>query len=183
MTQYLGRVPKAERPRPVTPDKKPEKPTMEDPKPRLEEPLKPEARPNETTQAGSPTGSDAGVPEGMEGGVEGGMVGGVPGGVLGGVIGGTGSIVTDYDQPPRLLKQVRPTYPQDAFVKKIEGVVMLDVIIDSTGHVAAARVVQSVPLLDAAALQCVRQWIFSPAMKHGQPVAIRASVPVTFRIF
>src|SRR5262245_6994036 len=170
--------------RPVTPDPKPEKPTFVEPEtPKLEMPLKPEAREKESTQSGSPTGSDVGVPEGMEGGVDGGMVGGVPGGVIGGVIGGTGSIVLDYDQAPRPVRMPKPQYPQDAFVKKVEGTVTVEIVIDITGRVVFAKVVQSIPQLDAAAVQCVYQWVFQPAVKHGRPVATRATAPVTFRIF
>jgi len=135
-------------------------------------------------QFGSELGSDFGVPEGMEIGVEGGVVGGIPGGVLGGVLGGTGTgPVLDYDSAPRLIKQVRPQYPQEAFVKKVEGTVFLEVLIDSTGRVARARVLQSVPLLDAAALQCVYQWAFQPAVKRGRPVATIIHAPVSFRIY
>jgi protein TonB len=120
----------------------------------------------------------------MEGGVDGGQVGGVPGGVLGGVVGGTGDgPVMDYDQPPRPIKITRPQYPQEAFVKKIEGMVKVQILIDANGRVVNARVIQSIPLLDAAALQTVYQWVFSPAMKNGRPVATLAEAPVTFRIF
>jgi protein TonB len=174
---------KPEAAKPVTPEEKPEKPKFMEPQKPQETPLKPEARERETLQAGSPTGSDAGVPEGMEGGIEGGIVGGVPGGVLGGVIGGTGSIVLDYDQPPKAIKLTKPQYPQDAFVKKIEGTVVVEIVIDMTGRVVHARVVQSIPMLDAAALQTVYQWVFQPALKHGRAVATRATAPVTFRIF
>ncbi len=133
---------------------------------------------------GSPNGSDVGVPEGMAEGVEGGVVGGVPGGVLGGVIGGTGDgAVLDYDQPPRPLKITQPKYPADAFVKKIEGTVEVEILIDSTGRVVRARVVKSIPLLDSAAVQTVYQWVFAPAVKSGHPVSTIASAPVTFRIF
>jgi protein TonB len=135
---------------------------------------------------GDPAGSDAGVPEGMEGGVEGGMVGGVPGGVIGGVIGGTGDIpapVMDYDQPPRVIRQVKPVYPQDAFVKKIEGTVLVEILIGADGRIARARVVRSVPQLDAAALAAVRQWVFAPGLKNGRPVATLAQAPITFRIY
>jgi protein TonB len=120
----------------------------------------------------------------MEGGVEGGVVGGVPGGVLGGVIGGAGNgPVSDFDRPPRPLRQTKPRYPQDAFVKKVEGTVLVEFVIDAEGRVAAARVRQSVPLLDAAALEAVREWIFTPAFKHGVPVASAALAPVVFRIY
>jgi protein TonB len=135
---------------------------------------------------GDPAGSEAGVPEGMEGGVEGGMVGGVPGGVIGGVIGGTGDVpvpVTDYDQAPRVIRQVKPLYPQDAFVKKIEGTVLVEILIGADGRIARARVIRSVPQLDAAALASVRQWVFAPGLKKGRPVATLAQAPITFRIY
>lgn len=136
-------------------------------------------------QFGSESGSDLfGDPLGMEEGVEGGMVGGIPGGVLGGQLGGTGTgPVLDYDAGPRLIKQTKPRYPQEAFVKKVEGRVQVEILIDASGRVAKARVVRSVPLLDGAALQCVYEWLFQPAMKQGRPVPTIALAPVDFRIY
>ncbi len=146
--------------------------------------LQPDAGVRPEDQFGSLTGSDLGDPLGMEEGVEGGVVGGVPGGVLGGVLGGTGTgPVMDYDSAPRPIKITRPQYPQEAFVKKVEGTVVVEILIDSQGRVVRARVIQSVPLLDAAALQTVYQWIFQPAVKHGRPVPTIAHAPVAFRIY
>ena len=88
-----------------------------------------------------------------------------------------------YDQPPRMIENVRPQYPSDAFSKKIEGTVELEILIDATGAVTQARIVKSIPLLDRAAVKCVFQWRFSPARKNGQSVATRANAPITFRIF
>jgi len=179
-------VPKSEPAKPVTPEKPdPQKPKFEapiEPKPE-EKPLVAENRPPDTEQFGSEHGSESGLADGMDVGVEGGQVGGVPGGVLGGVIGGTGTVVLDYDQPPRPIKLTKPQYPQDAFIKKIEGTVIVEILIDATGRVVRAHVIQSVPLLDAAALRTVYEWVFSPAMKHGRPVATIARAPVAFRIF
>ena len=177
---------KPETPKPVSTETKP-KPEftapIQTPQPQ-EARLEPESGVRPEDQFGSATGSDFGDPLGMEEGVEGGIVGGVPGGVLGGVLGGTGTgPVMDYDSPPRPLKQTRPQYPQEAFVKKIEGTVLVEILIDSQGRVVRARVIQSVPLLDAAALQTVYQWVFQPAVKHGRPVATIAHIPVTFRIY
>ena len=156
---------------------------IETPQPQ-EAKLEPESGVRPEDQFGSPTGSDFGDPLGMEEGVEGGVVGGVPGGVLGGMLGGTGTgAVMDYDSPPRPIKKTQPQYPQEAFIKKIEGTVLVEILIDSQGRVARARVIQSVPLLDAAALQTVYQWIFQPAVKHGRPVATIAHIPVSFRIY
>ena len=157
---------------------------IETPTPTEEEELKPEDAISADDQFGSEFGSDFGVPEGMEDGVEGGMVGGIPGGILGGVLGGTGTgPVMDYDSPPKPIKITRPQYPQEAFVKKIEGVVTVEILIDSTGRVVRARILQSVPMLDAAALQTVYQWVFSPAIKHGRPVPTIAHAPVRFAIY
>ncbi len=180
---------------PVEPE--PPKPVVETPaeEPEFTAPIEPETpvevaelRPEDAVspddQFGSEFGSDFGVPEGMEVGVEGGVVGGIPGGVLGGVLGGTGTgPVMDWDREPRIIKKTQPTYPQEAFVKKIEGVVLIEILIDSTGRVVRARVIQSVPLLDAAALQTVYQWLFEPAMKDGVPVPTIAHAPVHFRIY
>jgi len=182
-----GLDPKREPTRPVAKVATPRKPVLTAP---VEVP--PEAAPSETQSTapesglGDPSGSPLGVPEGMEGGIEGGEIGGVPGGVLGGVVGGTGDMpipVKDYDRPPRVIRQPKPRYPQDAFVNKVEGVVVVEILIDATGRVARVRVIQSIPLLDAAALEAVRQWAFQPAMKKGRPVATVALAPVGFRIF
>jgi periplasmic protein TonB len=153
--------------------------------------VKVEAPPQpETSQGmevwGTPEGSEAGVPEGMEGGVVGGTVGGIPGGVLGGVVGGTGDIpvlVKDYDRPPRLLTKTKPVYPPDAFKKKIEGTVLVEILIGPDGRIRRARVLESVPALDAAALRAVTEWTFAPAVKDGRAVATVALAPVSFRIY
>ena len=46
----------------------------------------------------------------------------------------------------------------------------VEILIDASGRVVRARILRSVPLLDAAALQCVYEWVFRPAMKKGRPV-------------
>jgi protein TonB len=135
---------------------------------------------------GVPEGSALGTSEGMEGGIEGGVVGGVPGGVLGGVLGGTGTgpiPVFDYERPPRPLRTPKPVYPHEAFVRKVQGVVLVEILIDDTGRVVRARVIQSVPLLDEAALTAVRAWIFTPAIKKGRPVATLARAPISFTLY
>lgn len=174
-------------------DKAPEKTGAKPPDPEVlvepkipddPKPVEPEKGIDPLKQFGVADGSEAGSVDGMAGGVDGGTVGGTLGGVIGGVIGGTGdNPVLDYDQPPRLLKQTRPVYPQEAFIKKIEGVVMLEIVIGVDGKVGRAKVLRSIPQLDSAAIQTVRQWVFSPAIKGGRPVSTIANAPVSFRIF
>ena len=177
---------KPETPKPVNENKPKAEFTapIETPQPQETARIEPDAGVRPEDQFGSATGSDFGDALGMEEGVEGGVVGGVPGGVLGGVLGGTGTgPVMDYDSAPRPIKITRPQYPQEAFVKKIEGTVVVEILIDTQGKVVRARVIQSVPLLDAAALQTVYQWVFQPAVKHGRPVPTIAHAPVACRIY
>lgn len=146
------------------------------------------AEPNRDPAGGDPAGSVLGEPDGMPGGVPGGVIGGVPGGVVGGVIGGTGTgpvpvPVRFPDRPPRPLRMTKPQYPREAFVKKLEGTVVLEILIDDQGHVVQARVLRSVAMLDQAALETVQSWLFVPAMHAGRPVASLAQAPISFRIF
>jgi protein TonB len=171
--------------RQTTPDPNARKPELtipvEQPK---EQVLLPETAEPQSETAGDEDGSDIGTPDGMKGGVDGGLVGGIPGGVVGGCIGCTGDgPVLDYDQGPQIIRQTKPLYPQEAFVKKIEGVVEVEFLIDAQGEVPSARIIRSVPMLDAAAIATVKQWRFRPAMKGGRPVATIARAPVAFRIF
>ena len=88
----------------------------------------------------------------------------------------------DYDEPPRILKQAKPTYPAEPFYDKVEGTVEIEFVIDEKGRVIDLAVVKSVPGLDKAALECVKKWNFKPAQKQGKPVKATALAPVTFRI-
>lgn len=87
------------------------------------------------------------------------------------------------DSPPRPLRQSRPEYPLEAFAKKIEGTVLVEILIDNQGRVARGRILQSVPGLDEAALECLYKWTFVPARKGGQAVATIAHIPITFRVY
>jgi len=53
-------------------------------------------------------------------------------------------------------------------------------VIDPAGEVTEARIVRSIPLLDEAALQAVRNWHFAPTMVGGQAVPLRMNVTVNF---
>ena len=57
---------------------------------------------------------------------------------------------------------------------------MIEATIDEEGKVADARVVKSVPLLDQAALDAVRQWQYQPSLLNGVPTAVVTTVTVKF---
>ena len=57
---------------------------------------------------------------------------------------------------------------------------MIEATIDEEGKVADARVVKSVPLLDQAALDAVRQWEYRPSLLNGVPTAVLTTVTIKF---
>lgn len=86
------------------------------------------------------------------------------------------------DTPPKPIRLSKPKYPGTAYDNRIEGTVIVELLIDAKGKVAKARIIQSVPELDEAALKCAKQWRFEPAKKAGKPVAAIARAPIVFRI-
>jgi protein TonB len=84
--------------------------------------------------------------------------------------------------PPKKIRDVKPVYPREAQAARISGVVVLEAVIDSDGTVADARVLRSVPELDAAAIDAVRQWQFTPTLLNGVPTPIVMSVTINFTL-
>ena len=85
-------------------------------------------------------------------------------------------------QAPRKIVNVDPIYPRMAQTAHIEGVVILEAIIDAQGRVTTARVLRSIPLLDQAAVDAVQQWKFTPALLNGEPVPVVMTVTVNFKL-
>ena len=87
-------------------------------------------------------------------------------------------------QAPVLLSSTIPGYPERARRLGIEGRVVLRFIVDQSGRVERdIQVVTSIPMLDQAATDAVRQWRFSPGRdRNGNPVPVLVSVPVQFTL-
>jgi protein TonB len=83
-------------------------------------------------------------------------------------------------QPPVKIKDVTPVYPATAKAARVGGTVTIEATIDTDGKVSDARVVKSVPLLDEAALNAVRQWEYKPSSVGGKPVPVVVTVNVNF---
>ena len=136
--------------------------------------------------------------EGLPGGVEGGVPGGIPGGVVGGLLPSTITITPPPPAPPpaphhpvrvggaitapALLSRVAPEYPPIAVSAKVEGVVILEAIVDCEGRVEKVRVLRSIALLDEAAKAAVRQWRYSPLLLNGKPERFVVTVTVNFSL-
>jgi protein TonB len=85
-------------------------------------------------------------------------------------------------RPPTKIKDVRPVYPTIAQAARVEGMVIIETMIGPTGRVLDAKVIRSIPLLDAAALEAVRQWEFTPTLLNGSPVPVVLTVTVNFAL-
>ena len=85
-------------------------------------------------------------------------------------------------QPPVKLVDVKPVYPADAQAARVQGVVILEVVVGTDGRVQSVTVLRSIPLLDQAAVDAVKQWVFSPATLNGQPVTFTLTVTVNFTL-
>jgi TonB family protein len=85
-------------------------------------------------------------------------------------------------KPPTRVRSVAAVYPPDARDAKITGVVIIQIRIEGDGRVSDARVVRSVPALDQAALDAVRQWEFTPTLMNGNPVPIILTTTVNFTL-
>lgn len=133
-------------------------------------------------------------------GVEGGVEGGVPGGVVGGVVGGLPEAppappppppaaprapvrIGGQVQPPTLIRRVEPVYPPVAVSAHLQGLVILEAIVDEDGVVTEVKVLRSVnPLLDREAVTAVRQWRYAPVVLNGTPVRFVLSVSLSFSL-
>jgi TonB family protein len=83
---------------------------------------------------------------------------------------------------PRLVTRVEPVYPPQALAARVEGMVIVEARVDATGRVTNATVLRSIPLLDQAALDAVRQWVYAPMCLEGGPIPSILTVPVSFNL-
>ncbi len=84
-------------------------------------------------------------------------------------------------KPPTKIKDVQPVYPAIARSARVAGVVTIEAMIGPDGKVVDATVVNSIPLLDQAALDAVRQWEYLPTLLNGVPVPVLMTVTVNFK--
>jgi len=125
-------------------------------------------------------------------GVSGGVEGGVPGGVVGGVVGGLPDAppppvqqpvrVGGQIKEPKKLKSVVPVYPAIATQARVQGVVILECTISPQGKVTDVKVLRGIPLLDQAAIDAVKQWVYTPTLLNGVPVPVIMTVTVNFKL-
>jgi TonB family protein len=93
---------------------------------------------------------------------------------------GAGSDVT----PPKPVYMPNPQYVDKARREKINGVVVVEMIVMAEGKVRDVKVIKSLdPGLDKQALAAVRTWKFEPATKDGKAVAVHLKAEVAFKLY
>ena len=123
---------------------------------------------------GTGTGQGTGIGEGNGSGIGPGEGGGTGGGPY-----RPGSGVT----PPRLLKEVRADYTDEARRANVEGEVVLEIVVRRDGTVGDVRILQRLGSgLDQRAVQAVRQWQFAPSRLRGAAVDVIVEVSVEFKL-
>lgn len=123
---------------------------------------------------GAGSGDGTGLGQGDGGGVGEGSGGGYGGGPF-----RPGSGV----EPPRLLREVRADYTDEARRANIEGEVELEIVVRRDGTVGEVRIVRGLRGgLNERAVNAVRQWRFSPGRMKGTPVDVVVQVGVEFRL-
>lgn len=85
-------------------------------------------------------------------------------------------------EEPKKIRNVAPQYPDAAKQARVQGVITLECTIGVDGTVIDIRVLRGIPLLDAAAIDAVRQWVYEPTLYNGMRVPVIMTVTVNFRL-
>jgi protein TonB len=83
---------------------------------------------------------------------------------------------------PRLIRKLNPVYPPLALAAQVAGAVVIEAATDVYGRVREARLIGGHALLNAAALEAVRGWIYEPYLVNGVPHPVRFTVTVFFNL-
>lgn len=128
-------------------------------------------------------GSGSGFGQGSGGGIGAGSGNGVGTGSGGGYGGGVMSVGGGVSAP-QLIHSVDPEFTDQARRANLQGVVSIQLIVDSQGNPQDIHVVRRLGMgLDQKAVEAVRQYKFRPAMYQGHPVAVQMVIKVNFHLY
>ena len=85
-------------------------------------------------------------------------------------------------QAPKLVSSPSPVYPPDALREQVQGIVVIDALIDEAGKIADVKVVSGPTALKQAAIDALRTWKYEPARLNGQPIAAHTQVNINFAL-
>jgi protein TonB len=88
-----------------------------------------------------------------------------------------------HNNPPQVIQKADPEYTPEALEARLAGTVMLSVVIDPDGNATEIKLVRGLGKgLDEKAVECVQKWHFKPGMRNGEPVSVKATVEINFRL-
>lgn len=83
--------------------------------------------------------------------------------------------------PPKRIYGPKPPFTEEARQARVQGVVLLQAIIDTEGNVASVRILKGLPMgLTESAVETVKTWKYEPSTRQGKPVAVRMHLNVGF---
>ena len=82
----------------------------------------------------------------------------------------------------QVVRRVHPTYPKQARLRKLHGMVVLQAIVNKQGKVDSLQLVSGDPLLAQAAADAVKQWRYKPYAHNGEPSDFQTRVTVDFKL-
>jgi TonB family protein len=85
-------------------------------------------------------------------------------------------------EAPKVISSPPPIYPPVARAENIEGIVILDILVDATGKVTQTKAISGPVQLQPAAVEAVRYWKYQPARDNGQPIAQHMQLSINFRL-
>jgi TonB family protein len=95
-------------------------------------------------------------------------------------VGGTGQ---SQVAAPRIQSKVEPQYSEDARKHKLQGSILLSLVIDATGTPTQIAVLRPLGMgLDEKAIEAISQWKFTPGQKNGAPVPVFSQVEMNFHL-
>ena len=90
------------------------------------------------------------------------------------------SVSVNY--PVRLVSQTPIEYPLEAKQARVQGVVLVNLLIDEMGQVMKAEIVRGDRRLAKAVLDSVKMWRFEPELENGRPIVSRLTLPIAFKL-
>jgi len=90
--------------------------------------------------------------------------------------------VWEKEPQAHIVKRVPPVYPPLARQARIQGTVVLQVLIDKEGNVTNAQLISGHPMLAPAAIEAVKQWKYVPFDLNGETVEVETTVQVNFTL-
>jgi TonB family protein len=133
--------------------------------------------------ASNGTGVGGGIGSGSGGGVGSGRGPGIGPGWGGGIGGGAYHVGGGVSRPKEIYR-VEPEFSDEARKNKLQGTVLLQVVIGADGRIHDVSVLRSLGMgLDELAVEAARKWRFEPGTKDGKPVAVVVPMEINFRLY